>query len=212
MRHTARSTRRVLLVVMALLGLVGPVLGLALPRPVSGSPAAPLDLIPRAYLPLVMRPEEPVLPDLAIYDMDGTLQDWGWLLETFGPVELHTGTGAAKVVELRAADAYATLIVRLEDIYGEPIVGQEVVFYWEGAAVLPPEKQACGLDRGEVILTKETGTAEFPMGGGSYYNPDHGIAGPHVVWVVREGTDCLRGLGMITLTNHVHLDSVWRLP
>jgi len=159
-----------------------------------------------------MRPEKPALPDLAIYDKYGTLQDWDWLVETFGPVELNTGTDAAKVIELRAADGYATLLVRVENTYGEPIVGQEVVFYWEGAAVLPPEKQACGLDRGEVILTKETGTAEFPMGLGSYYYPDRGEAGPHVVWVPRAGTDCLRGLGMIAGTEHYHLDSVWRLP
>ncbi|MGD8903839.1 MAG: hypothetical protein PVH95_00530 [Anaerolineae bacterium] len=212
MRYTARSTRRVLLVVMALLGLVGPFLGLALPRPVLGSPAAPLDLIPRAYLPLLMRPEDPVLPDLAIYDMDGVLQDWDWLVDTFGPVELVSGTDAAKVIELRAADGYATLLVRVENSHGEPLVGQEVVFHWPDAPELPAEKQACGLDRGVVTLTKETGTAEFPMGGGSYYNPDLGDVGPHVVWILRAGTDCLRGLGMLTLTNHVHLDSVWRLP
>ena len=197
------------MVVLVLSVLLGPVMGLALPCPVVGSPAAPLELIPRAYLPLVVRPP-------AVYDLEGTLQDWGWLLETFGPVELHTGTGAAKVIELRAADGYATLIVHVENAYGEPIVGQEVVFYWPDhdpvLPDLPPEKWACGLDWGLVVPTKENGNAELAMGGGSYYNPEDGIAGPHVVWVVREGTDCLRGLGMIMFTDHIHLDSVWRLP
>jgi hypothetical protein len=206
----------VLLVVLALSGLPGLVMGLALPLPVAGSPAVPLDLTPRAYLPLIMRPEEPVLPDLAIYDRYGTLQDWDWLVENFGPVELVSGTDSAKVIELRAADGYATLIVHVENAYGEPVVGQEVVFYWPdhdpSLPDLPPEKWACGLDWGLVIETKENGNAEFPMGGGSYYNPDLGEVGPHVVWIPRAGTDCLRGLGMLTLTDHIHLDSVWRLP
>ena len=191
-------------------------MGLALPRPVSGSPAAPLDLIPRAYLPVVMRPEEPVVPDLAIYDMDGVLQDWDWLVETFGPVELVPGTDAAKVIELREAGPNNVLIVRVEDVYGEPIVGQEVVFYWPdhnpNLPDLPPEKWACGLDWGLIIETKENGNAEFTMGPGSYYYPDQGESGPHVVWIPREGTDCLHGLGMLPGTDHYHLDSVWRLP
>jgi len=210
--NRVRSIGRVVLVVLALSGLLGPITGLALPQPVSGSPAAPSVLTPRAFLPLVIRPAEPTLPDLAIYDKYGTLQDWEWLVWVFGPVTLDVGTDAAKVIELREAGPYSTLLARVENIHGDPIVGQEVVFFWDGAPTLPPDKQACGKDRGDVILTKENGNAEFPMGTGSMYFPDRGEAGPHVVWVVREGTDCLRGLGWIAGTDHIHRDSVWRLP
>ncbi len=212
MGSKSRSTQGMLLVVLALSGLVSPVIGLALPHPVAGSPAPTLELTPQAYLPLVIRPEEPTLPDPAIYDQYSRLQDWDWLVDTFGPVTLETGTDAAKVIELREAGPYIALIVRAENIYGEPIVGQEVVFYWPDAPDLPEDKQACGLDRGLIVPTNWDGKAEFPMYGGSMYYPDRGEAGPHVVWMVREGTDCLHGLGWIAGTDHYHLDSVWRLP
>ena len=226
MGNRVRSIGRVVLVVLALSGLLGPVAGLILPRSVLGSPAAPLELAPRVHLPLVIRPEDtptptptptstptpPPPPELAIYDRFGTLQSWEWLVSVFGPITLNRGTGAAKVIELREAGPHSALIIRVENAYGDPIVGQEVVVHWDGAPMLLDSKQACGEVRGDVILSKDNGNAEFPMGVGSYYYPDQGQTGPHVVWVPREGTDCLHGLGMIAGTNHIHLDSVWRLP
>jgi hypothetical protein len=222
------SRGRVVVVVLALAGLLGPIAGLVLPQPVSGSPLVLSDLTPHAFLPIVMRPEPTPTPtptptpsptptsspppELAIYDKYGTLQNWDWLVSVFGPVSLIRGTDAAKVIELREAGPHSSLIVRVEDSYGNPIAGQEVVFYWSGAPLLQPYQRACGLDRGDVILTKDNGNAEFPMGTGSYYYPDRGEAGPHVVWIPRAGTDCLHGLGMIAGTDHTHLDTVWRLP
>lgn len=223
-----RPLGRVALVVMALAGLLGPVAGLVLPQSVSGSPLDLSDLTPLAFLPIVIRPEPTPTPtptptpsptstpspppELAIYDKYGTLQSWDWLVSVFGPVTLVRGTGAAKVIVLREAGPLSSLIIRVEDRYGNPIVGQEVVVHWDGAPELPPEKRACGEIRGDVIFTKENGNAEFSMGTGSYYYPDRGEAGPHVVWIPRAGTDCLHGLGMIAGTDHTHLDSVWRLP
>ena len=134
------------------------------------------------------------------------------MVSVFGPVTLDQGTGAAKVIELREAGPHSTLLMRVENAYGEPIVGQEVVVHWDGASLLPPDKQACGEVRGDLIYTKENGNAEFPMYSGSMYYPDRGEAGPHVIWIPRAGTDCLRGLGWIAGTDHYHLDSVWRLP
>jgi hypothetical protein len=211
MRNKVYSVRRLVLIVLALSGLLGPVTGLALPQPVSGSPSAPTeDLIPRAYLPIVMRPEE---PDLLIYDMYGTLQDWDWLGGRFGDVTLDRGTGVAKVVELHEVEGDTSLTLWLQDASGQPVVGQEVVFTWPDAPdELEPHQQACGLTRGVVGYTKPTGEVGFGMGGGAYYDPDAGMVGPHTVWVVREGTDCLGGLGMLAFTNHIHLDSVWVLP
>ena len=222
MENRVRPVGRVVLVVLALAGLLGPIAGLVLPQPVSGGPAATSELLPRAFVPIVIRPVATPTPtptptagpppELAIYDKYGTLQDWEWLISVFGPVTLDRGTDAAKVIELREAGPYSTLLVRVENVYGDPIVGQEVVFYWPDAPLLPPDKQACGLDRGLLVPTKENGNAEFPMYDGSMYYPDRGEAGPHVVWIPRQGTDCLRGLGWIAGTDHYHLDSVWRLP
>ena len=231
MSSKSHHTRRVLLAVLALSGLLGTAIGLALPPPASGSQVVPSGMTPYAFLPVMMQPEDtptptptptpiptptssppPPSPEFAIYDKYGTLQDWEWLVSVFGPVTLGRGTGAAKVVVLREAGPHIALIVRVENIYGQPLVGQEVAFYWPDAPLMPEDKQACGLDRGLIVPTNWDGKAEFPMYGGSMYYPDRGEAGPHVVWIVREGSDCLRGLGWIAGTEHYHLDSVWRLP
>ena len=211
MGNRVRSIRRIVLIVLALSGLLGPVTDLALPQPVSGSPAAPSVLTPRAYIPLVIRPAEPTLPDLAIYDKYGTLQDWDWLVDKYGDVTLDHGTDAAKVIELREVEGTSTLVLWLENAYGDPIAEQEVVFYWPDAPLLQPHQQACGLTQGLIGKTKPNGEVGFGMGTGAHYDPELGQVGPHQVWVVTAGTDCLRGLGML-FDNHIHLDSVWRLP
>lgn len=168
------------------------------------------EMVPQAWLPIVQRQEVPTGPELTIYDKYGTAQDWDWLVANFGAVTLQGGSGAASVRVLREVEGPTTLVVRVENADGDPMENVPVVFYWPDAPLLPPEQQACGLTRGEVILTKSNGNAEFSMGPGAYYFPPDG--GPHVAWVVAEGTDCLGGLGMLGGTNHIHLDSVWRMP
>lgn len=218
-------TRRVLLVVLALSGLVGTAIGLILPRPVSGSQVVPSGMTPLAYLPFVVRPEYTPTPtptptatptpspslDPAIYDKYGTLQDWDWLAGKYGDVVLDRGTGTASVVEIREVEGTSTLVLWLENSNGDPIEGQEVVFYWPDAPALELERQACGLTQGVFGRTKENGEVGFGMGFDSQYDPGAGETGAHQVWIVTEGTDCFRGLGML-LDNHIHLDSVWRLP
>jgi hypothetical protein len=221
METKVRPIGRVVLIVSALAGLLGPVTGLILPQPVSGSPAAASELTPRAYLPLVIRPEEPPPPtptptsppppEFAIYDKYGTLQDWDWLVAKYGDVTLDRGTDAAKVIELREVEGTSTLVLWLENANGDPLVGQAAVFYWPDAPLLEPHQRLCGLDRGIIGYSKENGEVGFGMGWGAHYDPELGQVGPHQVWVVTEGTDCLRGLGML-FDNHIHLDSVWRLP
>jgi hypothetical protein len=167
-------------------------------------------MIPRAFVPLVIQPQGAPEPTLTIYDLDGNEQDWEWLIDTFGAVTLERGSGAASVTVLDAIEGPTVLVVTVENHDGNPVENVPVVYYWPDAPMLPPEQQACGLDRGEVIFTKANGNAEFGMGGGAYYFPPAG--GPHIVWVAVEGTDCLGGLGMLGGTNHIHLDSVWRIP
>ncbi len=219
---------RVVLIVVALAGSLGPVAGLVLPQPVSGSPS---EMAPRAHIPLVIHPEDTPTPtptptssptptpsptptagpppELEIYDKYGTLQDWEWLVSRFGDVTLDRGTDAAKVIELREVEGDMALVVRVENSHGELVAGQDVVFYWPDAPLLSVDKRACGLERGLIIPTNASGRAEFIMGRGAFYDPAHGV-GPHQVWVVTAGTDCLRGLGWFD--EHIHLDSVWRLP
>ena len=148
--------------------------------------------------------EFPAKPELTIYDKYGTEQDWDWLVANFGAVTLERGSGAANVRVLREIEGPSTLVVRVENADGDPMENVPVVFYWPDAPLLLPEQQACGLTRGEVVLTKSNGNAEFPIGGGAYYFPPAG--GPHVVWVAAESTDCLGRMGMLGGTNHIHLD------
>jgi hypothetical protein len=162
------------------------------------------------FLPFVAGPEGIEEPTLTIYDLDGAERDWAWLEAMFGAVTLERGTGMASVSVLRAVEGPSVLVVRIENADGDPIQSVPVVFYWPDARLLPPEQRACGLDRGLVIASKSNGNAEFGMGPGAYYFPPAG--GPHAVWVATEGTDCLGGMGMLGGTNHIHLDSVWRMP
>jgi hypothetical protein len=57
-----RPLGRVVLVMMALAGLLGPIAGLVLPQSVSGSPLDLSDLTPHAFLPIVLRPEPTPTP------------------------------------------------------------------------------------------------------------------------------------------------------
>jgi hypothetical protein len=163
----------------------------------------------RVFLPLTIQ-GTPYEPALTIYDLQGAEQDWPWLIETFGDVSLDRGAGAASVSILQAMEGPTALVVWIFDAEGGPLQDVEVVYHWPGAPLLDPDQMACGLSHGLVLLTKAQGNADFPMGGGSYYFPPAG--GPHTVWVVSAGTDCLRGLGMLGGTNHIHLDSTWVLP
>jgi hypothetical protein len=205
---------RAVLVLAVLLGTLGLVTGYPVPHSVLGSsitaPSLPTELTPEAFLPLMTRSGGASEPTLTIYDLEGRERDWDWLVATFGAVTLARGTGAASVRELRAVEGPVALVIHVEDASGRPVENLPVVFTWPDAPALPPEQQACGWDRGIVGHTKSNGNAEFAMGGGAYYYPPNG--GPHTVWVAVQGTDCLGGLGMLGETNHIHLDSVWRLP
>jgi hypothetical protein len=208
------DSRAVLIATAGLLGALGCVASYALLCLVFGASislaSTPEELTPRAFLPLVMNPPGAVEPTLTIYDLDGMERDWDWLVANFGAVTLNRGTGAASVTVLRAVEGPNALVIHVENSEGTPMENVPVVFYWPDAPELPPEQQACGLDRGIVGYTKSSGDVDFAMGPGAYYFPPG--AGPHVVWVPVEGTDCLRGLGMLGGTNHIHLDSVWRVP
>jgi hypothetical protein len=167
-------------------------------------------MIPRAFLPFVSR-QPPPEPELTIYDYDGmTEQDWAWLEEEFGAVVLDRGNGAASVRVLRAITGPSTLTIWVEDAEGNPLADVPVVFSWPGADPLESQYYGCGLTQGVVGETKVTGEVGFGMGTGAYYFPPDG--GPHTVWVAVEGTDCLRGMGMLGGTEHNHVDSVWVLP
>jgi hypothetical protein len=159
----------------------------------------------------VARPPTAPQPELTILDFDGTTErDWDWLTATFGAVVLERGSGTASATVLQAIEGPSALTIRVEDPRGTPRQDVPVVFYWPDAPELNAGEYACGLTRGIVTQTDGNGEVGFAMGTGAYYFPPDG--GPHSVWVAVDGTDCLRGMGMLGGTNHQHLDSIWTVP
>jgi hypothetical protein len=212
MTNTARFVRRAVYIWAGLLGVFSLVLTLVL-SPSAQGPTTDAWPTPGPARSWASRPSvrafEVESPVLTIYDLGGQEQDWNWLTDTFGAVTVARGSGAAHVAVLRAIEGPTALVIHVETATGTPVEGIPVVFNWPDAPYLAPEQQACGLDRGIVGYTNGNGDVGFGMGGGAYYFPPSG--GPHAVWLAMAGTDCLGGLGMLGGTNHIHLDSVWRL-
>jgi len=132
--------------------------------------------------------------EMKIYDWEGRERDWAWLRGKYGDVQVLVPEGGTtwSVCEFREdLSGSNTLLV---EVRGAP-PGTLVTFAWpDGSAQAP---------------TKETGRAEFPMGGGAYYQPPGG--GPHRVWVSGGGSsEVVDGLGMLFGSNHHHLNVAFR--
>jgi len=165
------------------------------------------------FVPLVCGAQEEV-QELQIFDEDGVLRDWAWLIENFGAVDILRADepGAARIIALHASTGPAALVAHVEQADGAPSVGTTVVRYWPGAPSLSdPELHGCGgLALGVYGGTEANGNIGFGMGGGDYYWPPAG--GASAIWVGRMASDCVTGLGMIGGTNHRHLDTVFQMP
>jgi hypothetical protein len=159
----------------------------------------------KIFVPLVLQPYGSSCGELRIYDRFGTEQDWDWVIANYGAVELLRQPGSACVTELHEMEGPATLVADV----GRPDV--QVVLYYSTGPLLSPEHWHCGLDRGDIAVSKENGRAEFGLGGGSFYFPP--IGGPHWIWVLGgpEHGDCLGGIGTLGGTQYRHLDSVWQV-
>lgn len=127
-------------------------------------------------------------PAVAIFDGLGVRRDITWLQRTFGGVGWE-GAGLAEIHACQG-DCPASHTATVLDAAGEPVAGYEVTWSW------PDGSATC--------YTDERGVCGFAIGPGAYYTPPAG--GPHAVTV---GGSRLEGLGMLALTNHEHVDSVW---
>jgi len=137
---------------------------------------------------------EPPLPGnggkMKIYDWEGRERDWAWLRGKYGDVQVHVPEGGTTWTACELREDLGGSNTLLVEVRGAP-PGTLVTFAWpDGSAQAP---------------TKETGRAEFPMGGGAYYQPPSG--GPHRVWVSGGGgSEVVDGLGMLFGSNHHHLN------
>jgi hypothetical protein len=161
--------------------------------------------------------EEPM--EVLAFDGQGNPTTVEALQEQFGEFQIkrsqQTGT-VWRVAELhaRTGDQAAVVIVKLLDANGVPVPGIACIRSWNGAPPLPdwsglnplPQRWYGVGVSGETNGNGDWGTG---MGTGDYYDPSYQI-GASSLWVGQLGvdTDCFTGSGMITATNHEHLD-VW---
>jgi hypothetical protein len=181
------------------------ILVVLLPAPVALS--APSEY--GVYLPAILKP--PCGP-VRVFDKDGDERDWDWLQQTFGPVWIQMGDGAACLTELRDEEGPISTTVQLLDADGQPKGGVTVVLYYSSAPVLPPELVGC-YDRGVYGQTKSppdpaAGTIGFDISGGFYAPPD---IGGFTIWIGTTGSDCIHGIGWLVYTNHRHLNPTFQL-
>jgi len=128
--------------------------------------------------------------EVIIRDKNQNLQDWKWLIQEFGPIEI-TGKGGWRVIALYEEIGPANINVYLYDKSANEAEGVSVLW--------------CDPQHEYEELTNEFGRVGFALGGGSYYKPPN--QGPN--WVTVDGgenSETIRGLGMIGRTNHRHLN------
>jgi len=150
----------------------------------------------RTFLPLIRRGGE-----VFIIDCEGRQATEEWLQEAFGRVTWQNGTSA----ELISVSCDDSGISALGVYTGNS--GDTVIRYWPGAPELPDGLRGW-YDLGIYAQTGSDGWVWFPMGHGDYYFPPNG--GASCIWIHPDG-DLICGLGMLGGTNHVHLNSVWRM-
>lgn len=160
------------------------------------------------------------LDDVLIVDWDGNIRDKAWLLEKYGNLVLHSvprnTPGYACRLEAIFEDlsGNATELVGLNAEDGSSATGVLIAWYWPDARSDSSIGPACGVppqmkpNVGEYAPVKESGFAEFGMGGGAYYFLDRGEIGPHATWVYGSAiwSDVVLGIGMLPGTEHHHLN------
>ena len=154
-----------------------------------------------------------------VYDQQGQERNWQWLVANFGSVNLERaevpqGPGKVfRVVKLQDREGPAVLVVHVTDQEGNPRDGVTVVRYWPDAPSLPdwPPPTSRWRTRGVFGGTNPNGDIGYGMGTGDYYSPPKG--GASAVWVAEQAgpSDCVSGLGMLSGTNHRHLEVHFQL-
>lgn len=142
-------------------------------------------------------PPPPPPLQLRVYDASGTKRDLQWAQDKYGVrLEVYEGKGWHVTQMRERVNAAAAVEMYFYDEFGSPRSGLPVEFHWPGGH--------------DSKLTEVDGKVGFAYGPGSWVN-DPAVGGPHwIVIVDGEPQDNLSGLGMRALTNHDHLDFVWK--
>jgi hypothetical protein len=153
-------------------------------------------------------------PELKAYAWDGSATAVDELLRRYGltvkRAEVQAGAEVFRLVALREKYGDASQIAKVVDAQGNPTAGRYVAWYWPDAPAqsVPNQWQGRYETAGPTNANGEVGPG---MGMGSYH--PEGQPGPHAMWVISPSTksDAVYGLGMITQTDHHHVDLVFAL-
>ena len=166
---------------------------------------------------------------IKVFDKYGNEQSWPWLVQWFGPVEIHqrdsTQPGWQVVAFFEVDDlnkgeelcgnerlrieATSTQITKFIDADANPVEGVPLAWWWSDAHLEPGAVDCDGIMalRG---FSNANGDVGNGMGDGAYYWPDQGQIGPHHIWPCNQNGDKVVGIGMVALTNHKHLDVMYQ--
>lgn len=150
-----------------------------------------------------------------VFDKTGVQRDWAWLQAKYGNVRLYDGSHGDsneyyRLTELREKEGPATCVVSVFDEAGKPIK-RAVAQGWRDGPQLPDDMDPAGglpagyPNRGHAAFPNGNGDAGFGWGQGEYYDPTK-AEGAHYYWVCTFASDVVTGLGMLPLTEHLHLD------
>lgn len=140
---------------------------------------------------------------MIVIDLEGQKREYAYAKAKYN-CDLILEPGAQFAAEvLRENEGNTAVVVTVLNKEGFPMEHIPVVWYWPDAPICAD----CGhFGRGQIGYTNARGVVGFGMGGGAYYEPQKG-PGPHAVWIKGKGvSDAMNGLGMLFMTNHIHLD------
>jgi hypothetical protein len=142
-------------------------------------------------------PPEPDIIKLRVYDAEDKPRDLRWAKDKYGVRLVQCDGKGWHVAQIRErVNAAAGMEMFFYDESGAAKPGLPVQFWWPGG---------CDCDK----LTEVDGKIGFAYSSGAWIW-DTSQGGPHWIEIPNEPADKLEGLGMLAMTNHDHLDFVWK--
>jgi len=178
-----------------------------LPEDIAAVGSEPPPVVPPEPEPEPEPPEPEIPPPgvdemIEVYDAQGNRQDWAWLEDTYGTIQIDKApaTGKAfRVVRVQAkengeSDVKVTLL-------GSS--GNNICFYWPDA---PRKEEGCTTQpKNNFIVQHTSNQTSFALGPGAYYWPPQRAV--HKIWVCSSlPSDVINDVGMLSGSNHHHLD------
>lgn len=152
-----------------------------------------------------------------IIDLAGQEQNMEWLKAKYGNVQVwpienpEPDAEYYKVVELREKVGPSVIVIKLIDEDGNPISDRASAQGWRDGAWLPDDMDPRnGLppgypNRGGADFHNAEGDKGWGWGQGEYYDPSK-TEGAHYYWMCNMNSEVVTGIGMLPLTEHLHLD------